>query len=594
MAREGPAFLIAVAFAVVYLPVSSYIYIFDPWLRPLTPAGAALLLVWAVLLAMTVVNYTLCFSTKPGEVERDWAESDELLGKRVDWMRCNRCILRMDHHCPWVYNCIGYHNQGHFARLIIGTAMLTAMSLGMIFARLASLVMSLQVDDLPDPQVNEAAIIVTGINVTVLVPLASIMCMLAYNQTKLLLRNVTTIEDLDLQDDILMGVGSHNPYDLGWVENVKAVLGPRPLLWWMPQKMEGDGYRFRLTPLGDATAGTIGSVFANVLVFPLDVIKTRMQVQSKALKAVQATQHYNSALDALIKIYHHEGIQGLYSGMTAGLFGTVVSSFSYFYIYGTIRGAYLKRIGNAEITTAMELILGALAGALCQFIVLPIAVVTTRYVPPVRHPRKMTAPVCAFARTLTRPARSQQTDHESKGHSFMEVLKRVVHEDGPQGLWKGLRASLVLCSNPAITYGVFERLKAILLKRQEGKPAPLTAGQVFLIGALSKTLATVVTYPYIMAKVRMQWRPPKNIDELSDEDREALQYKSSLDILRKVRKSDGFRGWYKGMSTQILKAVLCQAILFVSKEKLAEYTLLLFSLFEANRNGVIQAAQASA
>ncbi|KAL2916401.1 hypothetical protein HK105_204157 [Polyrhizophydium stewartii] len=322
----------------------------------------------------------------------------------------------------------------------------------------------------------------------------------------------------------------------------------------------------KLTPLGDATAGTIGSVFANVLVFPLDVIKTRMQVQSKALKAVQATQHYNSALDALIKIYHHEGIQGLYSGMTAGLFGTVVSSFSYFYIYGTIRGAYLKRIGNAEITTAMELILGALAGALCQFIVLPIAVVTTR----------------------------QQTDHESKGHSFMEVLKRVVHEDGPQGLWKGLRASLVLCSNPAITYGVFERLKAILLKRQEGKPAPLTAGQVFLIGALSKTLATVVTYPYIMAKVRMQWRPPKNIDELSDEDREALQYKSSLDILRKVRKSDGFRGWYKGMSTQILKAVLCQAILFVSKEKLAEYTLLLFSLFEANRNGVIQAAQASA
>ncbi|KAL2916402.1 Palmitoyltransferase [Polyrhizophydium stewartii] len=273
MAREGPAFLIAVAFAVVYLPVSSYIYIFDPWLRPLTPAGAALLLVWAVLLAMTVVNYTLCFSTKPGEVERDWAESDELLGKRVDWIelfegpseemrnrycrcgdagpghllpRCNRCILRMDHHCPWVYNCIGYHNQGHFARLIIGTAMLTAMSLGMIFARLASLVMSLQVDDLPDPQVNEAAIIVTGINVTVLVPLASIMCMLAYNQTKLLLRNVTTIEDLDLQDDILMGVGSHNPYDLGWVENVKAVLGPRPLLWWMPQKMEGDGYRFRV------------------------------------------------------------------------------------------------------------------------------------------------------------------------------------------------------------------------------------------------------------------------------------------------------------------------------------------------------------
>jgi hypothetical protein len=35
-------------------------------------------------------------------------------------------------------------------------------------------------------------------------------------------------------------------------------------------------------------------------------------------------------------------------------------------------------------------------------------------------------------------------------------------EDGYSGLWRGLKASLVLCVNPAITYGAYQRLKDIM------------------------------------------------------------------------------------------------------------------------------------
>lgn len=63
------------------------------------------------------------------------------------------------------------------------------------------------------------------------------------------------------------------------------------------------------------------------------------------------------------------------------------------------------------------------------------------------------------------------------------------------GLWRGLKPSLVLCINPAITYGMFERFKTLLLKEGE----KMTPGKAFIIGALSKTMATVVRISLALA-----------------------------------------------------------------------------------------------
>ena len=39
--------------------------------------------------------------------------------------QCNKCILKMDHHCPWVANCIGFNNYKYFMNMLIYTTATT-------------------------------------------------------------------------------------------------------------------------------------------------------------------------------------------------------------------------------------------------------------------------------------------------------------------------------------------------------------------------------------------------------------------------------------------------------------------------------------
>lgn len=92
------------------------------------------------------------------------------------------------------------------------------------------------------------------------------------------------------------------------------------------------------------------------------------------------------------------------------------------------------------LNTAVELVLGALAGALAQIFTIPVSVIATR--------QQIGSSVADEKRAI-----GQAPPDES----FLGVAREILREDGVTGLWRGLKPSLVLTVNPAITYGVFER-----------------------------------------------------------------------------------------------------------------------------------------
>ncbi|KAI0696318.1 adenine nucleotide transporter [Cerioporus squamosus] len=342
----------------------------------------------------------------------------------------------------------------------------------------------------------------------------------------------------------------------------------------------------QLTPFGYALAGALGGCFSNA-------VKTRIQ-------AASADEEKLSIIGVLERILREEGFLGYYRGFVATMLNTFSMQYAYFFFYSFVRTSYIKRLaakrpaGTAAppLSTAAELILGAAAGALAQIFTIPVAVIATRQQigRSLDRPKKFKSKgkdkatdLEASASPSDEKVQEEEEEEEEYDDSLLGVAREIIAEEGVTGLWLGLKPGLVLTVNPAITYGMYERVKSLMLaaRGETNANAKLSPWMAFTVGALSKALATVVTYPYIMAKVRIQARSADHhpLPHHNKPHHKSGHHVGALTVLARVWRRNGFLGWYQGMSAQLIKAVVTQALLFMSKDQFEHWALAIMVFF---------------
>ncbi|KAJ2010192.1 palmitoyltransferase for Vac8p [Coemansia sp. S85] len=161
---------------------------------------------------------------------------------------CGACVLKMDHHCPWLNNCVGFRTQKAFILfLLYGCLYCTLIFVTALVGFLRDFA-HLDVD----ANISLSLIFLLIASCSFSLPLLVFGGYHVY----LLLTNTTTIESYE-ENNFRVAAGSQgkekyvNLFDLGPRRNFVQVFGPSWFMWLVPVNTTiGDGVRFPISSEG--------------------------------------------------------------------------------------------------------------------------------------------------------------------------------------------------------------------------------------------------------------------------------------------------------------------------------------------------------
>eukprot|EP00547_Thalassionema_nitzschioides_P003179 CAMPEP_0194213426 /NCGR_PEP_ID=MMETSP0156-20130528/14020_1 /TAXON_ID=33649 /ORGANISM="Thalassionema nitzschioides, Strain L26-B" /LENGTH=304 /DNA_ID=CAMNT_0038941447 /DNA_START=359 /DNA_END=1273 /DNA_ORIENTATION=- len=279
--------------------------------------------------------------------------------------------------------------------------------------------------------------------------------------------------------------------------------------------------------LSGGIAGTVSSILTN----PLEVVKTQLQASSKTNKNLAAITR-----DIWNNSGRRPGPSGFFRGLPPTLVGIIPARSIYFYTYNWY-SSHTGMVGTPGSPTN-ALLSGLLAGLTSNTLTNPIWMVRTR--------------MQLYATPLLKT-----------------VTDIWCNDGGIRGFYKGITASYWGCTEGALQFVLYEQWKRqwLLSKQQQqqqndGATAELSKWDYFLSAALSKALASIITYPHEVARTRMRETFVATAAAASSSSAAGGMWH----CLSTIAKTEGVSGLYAGMGVHLVKVVPNSAFMFLTYE----------------------------
>ncbi|XP_064478671.1 mitochondrial uncoupling protein 4-like [Ornithodoros turicata] len=254
---------------------------------------------------------------------------------------------------------------------------------------------------------------------------------------------------------------------------------------------------------------------AETATYPLDIVKTRLQVQGEMMAKGHKVQH-RGFFRTLFGIVREEGIVQLWKGLPPAIYRHLIYSGCRMNLYEAMRNHFLRKNGDRRMPLWQCVMVGVVAGGFGQFLASPTDLVKVQMQTEGRR------------RLMGLPPRVEST---------WKAFKKIASEGGVRGLWKGCtpniyRAALVNLGD-LTTYDTGKRL---VLQHTSLEDNYVTHS---LASGMSGLVAATLATPADVIRTRVMNQP-------TDDRGRGLLYKSPLDCLMKTVRGEGFIALYKG------------------------------------------------
>lgn len=274
-----------------------------------------------------------------------------------------------------------------------------------------------------------------------------------------------------------------------------------------------------------AVSGSVSGVISISLTYPLVTLSTILQAR-KAIKNADTLEKKQTIVHQIAQLYEKGE---LYNGLSSCISGIAATNFVYYYFFETLSKIRLNRTKRKSLTFVESTAIGFIAGSITAIATNPIWTANTRLI-----------------------------TSSSKDQTLIGTIKEIIRDDGVMALFKGLKPALILVLNPVIQYSIFEQMKNLIYVSRED----ITPRMSFVLGAVSKIIATVLTYPTITVKTQSHLQKDQSV----------------IGMLRKIIEEDGFLGLFKGLKPKIIQSVLTSAFLFYFKQKIMDVLKILLKI----------------